>query len=383
MPRDSSGNYTLPPAYNPVLTGTTITSAWANTTMNDIATALTDSLSRSGRGGLTSSFLLTDGTALAPGLAFASELSTGLYRNGASQPTFVVGGVPIWSSDASKHFLVEASGGTIISSATVGYSLTVNGPLGITIPGAAATQLTALNMAQAGQQAWSIYQLASSDDFRIYNSFSGDVIRIQKQGYVTIFAPQAGGAALSVIGVASQPSVYIINPSAAGTSYGLSVNAGANTSDYCISAANSSGNGLWYLQGNGENFVLEPPAFTDRTGSNYHQAGYLEIPQNYQPNSYTFHMSDRGKNVFYDSTTAGNTYTIPLSGSVNFPVGTTITMTVVQGGNPLHIVTSGGDILRWIPNNDTTQPRNLGSPGLATMTKMRANEWWITGVNIS
>lgn len=47
MPRDISGNYTLP-AGNPVVTGTTISSTWANSTLSDIAAALTASLSIDG-----------------------------------------------------------------------------------------------------------------------------------------------------------------------------------------------------------------------------------------------------------------------------------------------------------------------------------------------
>lgn len=47
MPRDVSGTYTLP-AGNPVVTATTISITWANTTLSDIATALTASLSIDG-----------------------------------------------------------------------------------------------------------------------------------------------------------------------------------------------------------------------------------------------------------------------------------------------------------------------------------------------
>lgn len=47
MPRDVSGTYTLP-AGNPVVTGTTISTTWANNTLSDIATALTNSLSIDG-----------------------------------------------------------------------------------------------------------------------------------------------------------------------------------------------------------------------------------------------------------------------------------------------------------------------------------------------
>lgn len=46
--RDGSGTYSLP-AGNPVVTGTTIDSTWANTTLSDIGTALTNSLAKDGQ----------------------------------------------------------------------------------------------------------------------------------------------------------------------------------------------------------------------------------------------------------------------------------------------------------------------------------------------
>jgi hypothetical protein len=48
MSRNGTGTYTLP-AGNPVVTGTTISSTWANNTLNDIATALTQSLAKDGQ----------------------------------------------------------------------------------------------------------------------------------------------------------------------------------------------------------------------------------------------------------------------------------------------------------------------------------------------
>jgi hypothetical protein len=48
MSRNGSGTYNLP-AGNPVVTATTITSTWANSTLSDIATALTGSLSADGQ----------------------------------------------------------------------------------------------------------------------------------------------------------------------------------------------------------------------------------------------------------------------------------------------------------------------------------------------
>jgi hypothetical protein len=48
MSRNGSGTYSLP-AGNPVVTGTSISSTWANTTLTDIATALTGSLAADGQ----------------------------------------------------------------------------------------------------------------------------------------------------------------------------------------------------------------------------------------------------------------------------------------------------------------------------------------------
>ena len=52
MSRNGSGTYTLPTG-NPVITGTTITSSWANTTMQNIADGLTQSVSNDGQTPMT------------------------------------------------------------------------------------------------------------------------------------------------------------------------------------------------------------------------------------------------------------------------------------------------------------------------------------------
>jgi microcystin-dependent protein len=52
MSRNGSGTYTLP-AGNPVVTGTSIASTWANNTMTDLANALTDSVAADGQTTMT------------------------------------------------------------------------------------------------------------------------------------------------------------------------------------------------------------------------------------------------------------------------------------------------------------------------------------------
>jgi hypothetical protein len=107
MPRNASGNYTLP-AGNPVTTGTTIEASWANSTLSDVATALTNSLSRNGEGGMLAPFRLSDGSVSAPGIAFTNEPSSGFYRPGSSQVGCAVSGVQVWSA-TNVSFQIPAS----------------------------------------------------------------------------------------------------------------------------------------------------------------------------------------------------------------------------------------------------------------------------------
>jgi hypothetical protein len=93
MPRDSSGNYTLPSGINPVADGEIIEGSWANTTLDDVAAALTGSLSRSGQGGMLTPLLFEDGVEGLPGAAFAQEPSSGLWRGGAGDVRISAGGV--------------------------------------------------------------------------------------------------------------------------------------------------------------------------------------------------------------------------------------------------------------------------------------------------
>jgi|GEM_PF-1371981 len=101
MPRNGSGTYSLP-AGNPVVPGTTIQASWANTTMDDLANEITNSLSRTGAGGMLAPFRIADGTVSAPGLAFTNETNSGLYRSGTGNTALVVAGVPVIQMTASS-----------------------------------------------------------------------------------------------------------------------------------------------------------------------------------------------------------------------------------------------------------------------------------------
>lgn len=83
MPRDGSGNYTLP-AGNPVVTGTTVASAWANTTMADIAVQMNNVLTRDGLLGPLQPMKFPDGAIATPAMTYNSEPGLGWYRIGSS-----------------------------------------------------------------------------------------------------------------------------------------------------------------------------------------------------------------------------------------------------------------------------------------------------------
>ena len=94
MPRIAGGSYILPTS-NPVATGTVIRSEWANDTMDDIAVAMTDSLSRSGLGNMLVPFRVPDGSVGQPSLSFLNNTQSGLYIAAPNDVRMSIGGVDV------------------------------------------------------------------------------------------------------------------------------------------------------------------------------------------------------------------------------------------------------------------------------------------------
>ena len=104
MPRDANGLYSLPlPA---VAAGTTITTLWGNTTTQDIAAALTDSLSRTAQGGMSGPLRLISGTVGAPSLAFVDQVGLGLYRSASGVMSFATAGTAYVRFNAANQLEV-------------------------------------------------------------------------------------------------------------------------------------------------------------------------------------------------------------------------------------------------------------------------------------
>jgi hypothetical protein len=114
MSRAAGGTYTLPTG-NPVISGTDITVTWGNTTMNDVATEMTDSLSRSGKGGMLAPLTFTSGTPTVPGMSWVSDTNTGFYSIGADNMGMTAGGVKIVDYANGAYSFIDTS-----AAATVG-----------------------------------------------------------------------------------------------------------------------------------------------------------------------------------------------------------------------------------------------------------------------
>ena len=132
MPRNAAGNYSLP--LPPVVTGTTIVASFENTTDTDIATELTNSLDRNGRGGMLAPFKIADGTVSAPGIAFTLDPDNGFYRIGADDWAATVGGVKVMGFTANA----------------VTFTKNVSAPIFFADPGSAAAPAYAIRDANTG-----------------------------------------------------------------------------------------------------------------------------------------------------------------------------------------------------------------------------------------
>lgn len=86
MPYNGSGSFTI---LNLFVPNTTILSASVNQNFTDIATGLSDCLTRDGQAGMTAIFKAVSGSVSAPGISFNNDATSGLYLSASGIPGFV------------------------------------------------------------------------------------------------------------------------------------------------------------------------------------------------------------------------------------------------------------------------------------------------------
>ncbi len=134
MPYNGSGTFSTTTSF---VADTTISSDDMNTLLNDIASGLTNAMTKDGQSGATGQIKLSSGTVAAPGLAFASETGTGLYRIGGSNVGIALSGTKYVdiSTTASNFVAPVQSNGVLceaFASGTVMLFVQTSAPTGWT-----------------------------------------------------------------------------------------------------------------------------------------------------------------------------------------------------------------------------------------------------------
>ncbi len=106
-----------------------------------------------------------------------------------------------------------------------------------------------------------------------------------------------------------------------------------------------------------------------------------QIPLNSQSTNYTFALTDAGGHVLHPaSDTTPRTFTIPANSSVAFPVGSAITIVNMNGAGAITL-TINSDSLALI-GSSTTGTVTMQTNSLATILKVGATSWVVSGVNV-
>jgi hypothetical protein len=112
LARNGSGTYSLYVPGNPVITGTTISSTWANNTLNDIATALTNSIAKDGQTTPTANLPMGTFklTGLGNGTAATDAVNMSQLQSGVTSHLTAVAGTDTITASATPALTAYAAG---------------------------------------------------------------------------------------------------------------------------------------------------------------------------------------------------------------------------------------------------------------------------------
>jgi hypothetical protein len=228
MPR-SSGTYTLP-AGNPVVTGTTITSTWANTTLSDIATALTGSVATDGTSGMTG--ILQMGNNKITGVADGTASSDVATVNQIANPTITGGtidGAPIGAANPKNGAFLA------LSAATAAFSGTSTAPT-VTPSSDNSTKIATTAFVQSAIN-------AVSSGVTSFNTRSGAVTLISADVTTALgYTPyNAGGATVVTSSNFNTYAPTLSGTGAVGT-WGISISGNAATASTVTNGVYTTGN---------------------------------------------------------------------------------------------------------------------------------------------
>jgi len=110
-------------------------------------------------------------------------------------------------------------------------------------------------------------------------------------------------------------------------------------------------------------------------------SGPADIPQNTQNSSYTLAISDNGKHIYTQNTAGTQTITVPANNTVNFNIGSAVS--IISKGTGNVIVSKASGVNLYLAANSTSASRNIAAYGMATLIKVEANTWFINGTGVT
>ena len=120
---------------------------------------------------------------------------------------------------------------------------------------------------------------------------------------------------------------------------------------------------------------------TGLVAANSAAIGYMGTPQGTNPGSFTLSYAENGKQLYY--TTTGQTVTIPANASVPLPLGFTCVIANASGVTTTIAITTDNLYIAGLGTGGAGLSRTLASFGLATLTKVASNIWYITGTGVA
>lgn len=118
----------------------------------------------------------------------------------------------------------------------------------------------------------------------------------------------------------------------------------------------------------------------DTSSSSLFSVGYKGIPISSKSADYGLVLADNGTCIYHPIADDNpRTITIPAEGSINFPLGASIT--IYNDQNTLSLAITS-DVLVWLPTG-TTGTRTIAEFGQCTIVKVASARWTVSGVGLT
>ncbi len=324
-------------------TGDTILPSQHNPPLNDIASSITNSLSRQGYGGML------------------AVLDMGGFKvQNAAQGT-------VGTDLARLDQTISTDGGAITGNLTIGGTLGVTG--NIRGPNFV---INAMATSDAGTFG---FTNSNGPGMIFWGSASAGVglFELKTAGTTRLSISAAGDVTISTGALIAKDQVAFSGLA----NFLLSTNSGApllswDSNDYI--GYDRSGNIMSFVIGGATKLTVDAIGPKDGTGV---ELGYKDCPQNAQSGAYTLVLADRGKDLYLTSSGA---LTIPPNSSVAFPLGTTIAFT--NDGSARTLTQGVGVTIKWA-GSGTTGNRTLGSGSMGAIKKVGTDTWYVSGAGVS